>query len=415
MAAIVNDLDVFLQTVSPRVNPVTFGSGDTFDGDVDYGNVTGTKPPANATQNIFTSGTASPSGGANGDSYWETDQEIMWHNVAGVWEPGGTVNASSIITGTLGAARIAANSITSDKLNVGTLSAISANLGTVTAGSITGTSTIDISGQARFRGNTASIALSANDTIAATTGIFTSAPTAGTGLWSRVGAATAIKGQADSASGTGVRAQNQFGGTALHVNGKMTIDNTTKVTNLNADLLDGLSSGSFLGVSATAANSNSLGGVASSSWARIFPTDSGTANASGAGCNFLSTISGVGSLGSGNTVTYRSVSDRELKMNIVDSELGLAHVNQLRPRTFRMRDNPKLIHHGLIAQEVAETVNDDRFDLAHTHEDGLMGVSHNGYVTILIKAVQELSKGLDESNAKIAQLEVLIAEITNAS
>ena len=34
MAAILNDLDILLQAASPRVLPVTFGTGDTFDGDV---------------------------------------------------------------------------------------------------------------------------------------------------------------------------------------------------------------------------------------------------------------------------------------------------------------------------------------------------------------------------------------------
>ena len=52
----------------------------------------------------------------------------------------------------------------------------------------------------------------------------------------------------------------------LGVTGPMTINNTTKVVNLNADLLDGNDSSAFLGVGATAANSSLLGGQAASAF-----------------------------------------------------------------------------------------------------------------------------------------------------
>lgn len=137
-------------------NGVLSGAGGGSITNLDYSNVSGTKPPANATQNIFTTSTSDPSGGANGDAHFNTSTDTMWFKVGGIWERGGTVNASSIVTGTLAAARIAANSITSDKINVSSLSAITANLGTVTAGSINTTGTIQVKGGVSSGGYTAS-------------------------------------------------------------------------------------------------------------------------------------------------------------------------------------------------------------------------------------------------------------------
>jgi hypothetical protein len=75
------------------------------------------------------------------------------------------------------------------------------------------------------------------------------------------------------AASTGVVAQNTGGGTALAVKGAMTIDNSTLVANLNADLLDGLNSGNASGnipisngTLNTNLNSEKLGGHAGSEY-----------------------------------------------------------------------------------------------------------------------------------------------------
>ena len=161
MATVINKRDVALQAASPRTVAVNLGTNIVVNGNVS-GNVTGTlngTPVAtvvdaalngSATSDFFTSGTSNPTSSTPLTAYFNTATDVMWFKVGSVWEPGGTVNASQIITGTLAAARIAAGSITSDKMSVTSLSAIAANLGTVTAGNITGTSDIDISGTAKI-------------------------------------------------------------------------------------------------------------------------------------------------------------------------------------------------------------------------------------------------------------------------
>ena len=112
------------------------------------------------------------------------------------------------------------------------------------------------------------------------------------------------------------------------------------VTNLNADLLDGNHASAFLPVGGTATNSSALGGLVDTSWARIFPTNSGVANAGGSGVNLLgSTSTGiagayVGTSGTTNIVTSTvqttSPSDIRLKEEIADTDLGLAFVERAR-------------------------------------------------------------------------------------
>ena len=217
-----------------------------------YSSTTG-GPPANATANFFTTSGSNPSGGSDGDAHYNSSTNVMWFKVSGAWQPGGTINASSITTGTLAAARIAANSITSDKLSVSTLSAIAANLGTVTSGSITGTAGIDISGTAKFNGNTGSVGdyygAFFNDTLSQTGGLKAYAGSTGVGVYGD-GGTTGDRGVAGvgRASGVkGVQATNTSYGWALDITqGYMTINSTTLVSNLNADMVDGLHASKFV-------------------------------------------------------------------------------------------------------------------------------------------------------------------------
>ena len=218
-----------------------------------YSSTTG-GPPANATANFFTTSGLNPSGGRDGDAHYNSSTNVMWFRVSGVWQPGGTINASSITTGTLAAARIAANSITSDKLSVSTLSAITANLGTVTAGDITGTSNINITGTANFQGATNSGGVNFcgvfNEARTVPGGVSATAGVGGFGVRGNAGTSGSIgvSGTGGSASGAeGVRAtQGTGGGVALSVIGPMTISSSALVSNLNADMVDGLHASSFV-------------------------------------------------------------------------------------------------------------------------------------------------------------------------
>lgn len=230
-----------------------------------YSNVTG-GPPASATANFFTTSASDPTGGANGDAHYNSSTNVMWFKISGTWQKGGTINASQITTGTLAAARIAASSITSDKLSVSSLSAIAANLGTVTAGNITGTASISISGSGTFNGATATVvgnaAIAANVSDSAVHGVYARSTGVRTGVFgfnsgtgtgiqgTNTGGGIGVFGSASGVSGskggefvgsgngvTALKAGKVSGsGNALEVVGPMTISSTTLVSNLNAQL-----------------------------------------------------------------------------------------------------------------------------------------------------------------------------------
>ena len=260
MAAVINKRDAALQAASPRTITVNLGATVNVNGSVS-GNVTGTlngtavstvvNAALSATANYFTTGTVDPTGGNNGDAYYNSTTNVMWFKISGVWQKGGTINANQITTGTLAAARIAANSITVDKLSVSSLSAISANLGSVNAGTITGTANINITGVGQFGGNQTlnsyNAAIHANPSGAAINGIYcrdggsSGAALVASGITS---GADGINAQAVGSSGRAIYGLGVSGavairaevatGTALEVVGNMTITSSALVSNLRA-------------------------------------------------------------------------------------------------------------------------------------------------------------------------------------
>lgn len=141
-------------------------------------------------------------------------------------------------------------------------------------GDITGGSNIDITGQGQFKGSaTVSglvAAVFANMTGGATHGVVGAAGTSGIGIYgiSNGTSQIAVYGEGQNAASVGVRARNLSTGTALQVNGKMTIDNSTLVTNLNAQKWNGFTTGTVTTGSATATVNltNKPGANSSNSW-----------------------------------------------------------------------------------------------------------------------------------------------------
>lgn len=352
---------------------------------LDYGNVSGTKPPANATSNIFTTSASNPSGGTDGDAHWNSTTSTMWFRTAGVWRVGGTVNAGQITTGTLAAARIAANSITSDKISVSTLSAISANLGTVNAGSITGTAGIDITGTAIFKGssgvNVAAVEANPGGT-SNRSGVFGLGSGAGRAGVIGSGTSSAYGGWFTSPSNTvpALRAMGNLSSTyALEVSGYMTITSNALVTNLNADTVDGYHANSF---------------------SRIFWGNSGSAAPSVGSINIgASGLSGVTVTASGNTITITSTSDAKRKMAIQDEKLGLDFINKLHPVTYRWRDKSrdKIKYHGFIYQDILGLENFDEDDsLCRVLENGDGSVDYVSLIAPMVNAIKELTRRIKE-------------------
>jgi hypothetical protein len=165
----------------------------------------------------------------------------------------------------------------------------------------------------------------------------------------------------------------------------------------------------------------SLGGFVSSSWARIFATNSGNANAAGSGVNILGSVATgivgayVGTSGSGNTVTIEvqttSPSDIRLKEEITDSDLGLAFVNQLRPVCYKLKADPKHQKgYGFIADEVEEIIDLGSSLVYHEpdwkvgDETGFKTIHYPSYIAVLTKAIQELSAQVDELKKQIPKI-----------
>lgn len=223
--------------------------------------------------------------------------------------------------------------------------------------------------------------------------------------------------QATANTGTALVAYASSGN-AFACQGTMTMLSSSLVTNLNANYLQGYTASSFLLAGGTAADSNALGGYAPSSWARIFATNSGNANAGGSGINLLgSTSTGiagayVGTSGTSNIVTFTvqttSPSDVRLKEEIADSDLGLAFVKQLRPVSYKLIADPKHQKgYGFIADEVEQLIGLDSSLVYHEpdwqvgDETGFKTIHYPSYIAVLTKAIQELTAKVEALEAQL--------------
>jgi hypothetical protein len=321
-------------------------------------------------------------------------------------------------------------------------------------GDITGGSNINITGTGIFNGASSSgpgtFAVVANPSVTGSNGgVIAYASTIFNGAVMGYASSSAFGGYFQTTGSQAALASFSSGaGAGLQVGGgTMTINNSTVVTNLNADLLDGNHASAFYvtggalgtpssgnlancsfptlnqnttGNAATASlasDSNSLGGVTASSWARIFPTNSGTANAGGSGVNFLgSTSTGiagayVGTSGTSNIVTFTvqttSPSDIRLKEEIANSDLGLAFVKQLRPVSYKLKADPKHQKgYGFIADEVEQLIELGSSLVYHEpdwkvgDETGFKTIHYPSYIAVLTKAIQELSAKVEILEAR---------------
>jgi len=121
--------------------------------------------------------------------------------------------------------------------------------------------------------------------------------------------------------------------------------------------------------------------------------------------------------------TWAHGSDKRIKKDIKDSELGLDFIKDLRPVTFKKkapseypeefdqhdagkteRRNPDKIRYGFIAQEVKKAMDKaghSEFPVWSEQDDGMQSLGEAEFITPLIKAVQELSAKVEELEAKI--------------
>lgn len=217
------------------------------------------------------------------------------------------------------------------------------------------------------------------------------------------------------AKGIGVAGDGvQYGGyfyspnVALFVEGKMAITNSTLVSNLNADLLDGYHASSFSLSGHTHseyAPSSHTHSQYSTTWQTPsqFQTQSGTGNIS-SGSVYFYTSTGLTAYqffsDGGGSVGMRSVSDAKLKQDVVPETLGLDFIKQLSPVQYRMKADPSVRHHGFVAQDV-EPLIEGVDSLKYQYADGVKGMDYLALIAPLVKAVQELTAKVQTLEAQI--------------
>ena len=299
---------------------------------------------------------------------------------------------------------------TGDAVFAGSLNAATGSF----TGDITGGANINITGSGIFGGSTSSggfgtFAVVANPGFGANGGTLGYSNTIfNGGVMGRASGGAWGGYFATTGSQSALACTTSGSSSALQVDGPMTIFNSTLVTNLNADLLDGNHASAFLAAGGTATNSNALGGFAASAFTRTFATNSGDANPSNSRIvlngNTATGIAGayVGTSGAGDTVIFTiqttSPSDVKLKKEIQDTDLGLEFVNKLRPVSYKLKADPKQQKgYGFIADEVEELIGLDS-SLIYYEPDWQVGdqkgfkvIHYPSYIAVLTKAIQELS------------------------
>jgi hypothetical protein len=170
------------------------------------------------------------------------------------------------------------------------------------------------------------------------------------------------------------------------------VTSTTKVTNLNADKLDGLTSSNFLRSNAD----DSASGV-------ITITNTTATNATDVGA--LVVVGGVGIGGAlnvaGDVVAYAS-SDERLKDNIELISNPIEKVQSLKGVTWDWNDNAdelqqSLPNVGVIAQDVEKVLP----ELVTDRDNGYKGVDYAKLTGLLIEAIKEHQKEINDLKSKI--------------
>lgn len=117
-------------------------------------------------------------------------------------------------------------------------------------------------------------------------------------------------------------------------------------------------------------------------------------------------IGSINRSGSSDTVVYNTTSDRRIKTDITDAQVGLGELMRLRVRDFAFKnDATKTRMTGFIAQEVHEifpsavTTNGDDGEIDLVDPSMYWGMDYGRLVPLLVRAIQEL-------NEKVASMTV---------
>ena len=139
-------------------------------------------------------------------------------------------------------------------------------------------------------------------------------------------------------------------------------------------------------------------------WSRVGTTNGGATHSSsprqftitmGSTVEFTMATNGVMS------GDFNDTSDVLFKKNIANHSYGLAAVNTLKPREFNWKRNtrPQGKQVGFIAQEVEEIIP----EVVHGY-DGAKSINGTGLISVLTKAIQELSQQVTDLKAEVELL-----------
>ena len=272
MATIVNARDIILQAASPRILPVSLPSNITSIPSTvtvtGYGTLGGiANDSANALSQVSNKLNKASSDVLSGAISVTTSGgfkagTIAWNSVGTVTGGSGVAMTAKGIVGASSGTPTFSIDINGNAYYYGTVSASQ-----ITSGSITA-ATVDTSSYVRAYGSSPTIVnlgynslfptVFGDSTHTAGVGVLgnassgpgvlgrtTSSGNSGVVGWGMAADANGVYGHSTSSTGAGVRAVNNDNGPALAVVGKMTISNSTLVTNLNADMLDGNHASAF--------------------------------------------------------------------------------------------------------------------------------------------------------------------------
>lgn len=284
MSAVINYADTILQAASPRIVTVNLGAGVNVNGTVNgvsastvVNNAQTGASHASSIGNVHNVSFSQIAGDldsiSDGVTYFRTTQ----NQKTGAGRAFSALDSSNDYIRSLVSTKmtvVGANPATGIAIDANGIrmyqsSALKVNIPVSGApsfsGDITGGSNLNITGQATFGGNVTSDSTTwsavCNPSGASTGGIIGWAGSAGAGVRgncvSSISSSRGVEGIAGSGTGVygvastgiGVKAQVTGSGTALQVIGPMTISSTTLVSNLNADMVDGLHASSLAKIS----------------------------------------------------------------------------------------------------------------------------------------------------------------------
>jgi len=162
--------------------------------------------------------------------------------------------------------------------------------------------------------------------------------------------------------------------------------------------------------------SGSQGSSTTSSYEIVLNASGTSAVGKGNGTGFIRagfTIGGI--YQANNSASWSTTSDRRLKKNIVDNNVGLDAIKSIQVRNFQYRlpeeVDPELkptdaieksgVQLGVIAQELQSVLP----DCVKQESTGVLSVDPDNLTWYTINAIKQLSAALDAANARIAALE----------